>query len=70
MFKIISDAHKGMAIAGALALGVSAIVGLGFALAKGSKKWSFHLAVSSDYHFILCIFHIVINLSIKLLCYL
>lgn len=38
MFKIISDAHKGMAIAGALALGVSAIVGLGFALAKGSKK--------------------------------
>lgn len=34
----ISDAHKGMAIAGALALGLSAVVGLGFAVAKGLKK--------------------------------
>lgn len=31
-----------MAVAGALALGVSAVVGIGFALAKGMKKWSFH----------------------------
>lgn len=34
----ISDAHKGMAVAGALALGISAVVGIGFALAKGMKK--------------------------------
>lgn len=32
-----------MAIAGALALGVSAVVGIGFAVAKGLKKWSFHI---------------------------
>jgi len=38
IFKTISDAHKGMAIAGALALGFSAVVGIGFALAKTMKK--------------------------------
>lgn len=37
-YKTISDAHKGMAIAGALALGLSAVVGIGFAVAKGMKK--------------------------------
>jgi len=37
-FEIISDAHKGMAVAGALALGLSAIVGIGFAVAKNLKK--------------------------------
>jgi len=37
-FEIISDVHKGMAVAGALALGLSAIVGIGFALSKGLKK--------------------------------
>ncbi|XP_025206167.1 mitochondrial fission 1 protein [Melanaphis sacchari] len=36
--KMESDAHKGMAVAGALALGLSAVVGIGFALAKGLKK--------------------------------
>nr|QBH73487.1 hypothetical protein [Essigella californica] len=36
--KMEADAHKGMAIAGALALGLSAVVGLGIALAKNSKK--------------------------------
>jgi fission 1 protein len=36
--KMEADAHKGMAIAGGLALGLSAVVGLGFALAKGLKK--------------------------------
>lgn len=38
IFQYFSDAHKGMAIAGGIALGVSAVVGLGFALAKGLKK--------------------------------
>lgn len=37
-FEIISDAHKGMAVAGALALGLSAVIGIGFALAKNVKK--------------------------------
>ncbi|XP_026804901.1 mitochondrial fission 1 protein [Rhopalosiphum maidis] len=36
--KMESDAHKGMAVAGALALGLSAVVGIGFALAKTLKK--------------------------------
>ncbi|CAI6343848.1 unnamed protein product [Macrosiphum euphorbiae] len=36
--KMESDVHKGMAVAGALALGLSAIVGIGFALSKGLKK--------------------------------
>lgn len=62
MFKIISDAHKGMAIAGALALGVSAIVGLGFALAKGAKKWSFHLAVTIPLITILSCVHSILLL--------
>lgn len=35
---LITDAHKGMAIAGALALGLSAVVGVGFALSKAFKK--------------------------------
>jgi len=38
IFETISDAHKGMAVAGALALGLSAVVGIGFALAKTLKK--------------------------------
>ncbi|KAL4122313.1 hypothetical protein QTP88_014667 [Uroleucon formosanum] len=36
--KMESDAHKGMAVAGALALGLSAVVGIGFALSKSLKK--------------------------------
>lgn len=50
IFEIISDAHKGMAVAGALALGLSAIVGIGFALSKGLKKWSSDLVNSIDCH--------------------
>lgn len=51
-FEIISDAHKGMAVAGALALGLSAVIGIGFALAKNLKKWLLLLINSIDYHFI------------------
>lgn len=51
-FEMISDAHKGMAVAGALALGLSAVVGIGFALSKSLKKWSLHLVNSIDCHFI------------------